>query len=61
MKTVPSDESEVEIYAPYSAGWVVSYVHAHGTLLAEEYTGEGTKIRVKMKRAWAEKIREFIV
>ncbi len=61
MKILPSEEVELEIYAPYSAGWVVSYVHEHGTLLAEEYSGEGAKIRVKMKRAWAEKIREFIV
>ena len=60
-KTIPSDESEMEIYAPYSAGWVVSYIHEHGKLLGEEYTGEGTKIRVRMKMARAEKIREFIV
>lgn len=61
MKTIPSDEMEYEIYAPYSAGGVVSYVHENGKLLEEEYTGDGTKIRVRMKRARAEKIREFIV
>ncbi|OGO80243.1 MAG: GTPase HflX [Clostridiales bacterium GWC2_40_7] len=61
MKTIPSDEMEYEIYVPYSAGGVVSYVHENGKLLEEEYTGDGTRIRVRMKRARAEKIREFIV
>ncbi len=61
MKTIPSDEAEYEIHAPFSAGWVVSYVHENGKLLGEEYTGEGTKIRMRMKRARAEKIREYIL
>ena len=61
MKTIPSDEMEYEIYVPYSAGGVVSYVHENGKLLEEEYTGDGTRIRGRMKRARVEKIREFIV
>ena len=60
-KTIPKEEIEINVFAPYGTGWVVSYIHEHGKLLAEEYTGEGVKMRANLKRASAEKIREYIV
>lgn len=61
MKTIPMAEIEVELFAPYSTGWVLPYVHKHGKVVMEEYTGEGINIRANINKDKAEKIREFII
>ncbi len=58
---IPADELEVELLAPYSEGWIMPYIHENGKLLSEEYTENGMNIKAKIKRAYIEKLREFVV
>lgn len=58
---IPADEVEVELVAPYSEGWIMPYIHKNGKLLGEEYTEKGMNIKAKIKRAYLEKLREFVV
>ena len=59
--SIPAEETEISVFVPYGSGWAVSYIHEHGTLLEEEYTGEGVYIKARIKRSKVEKIREFVV
>ena len=61
IKLIPADEVEVELLAPYSEGWIMPYIHENGKLLREEYTEKGMNIKAKIKRAYIEKLREFVV
>lgn len=60
-RLIPSAEMEIALFAPYSTGWVLPYMYNNGKILAEEYTGEGVKIRAAIKRDKVEKVREFII
>ena len=60
-RLIPADEVEVELLAPYSEGWIMPYIHENGKLLSEEYTEKGMNIKAKIKRAYIEKLREFVV
>lgn len=60
-KLIPADELEVELRVPYSEGWIMPYIHKNGKLLKEEYSEKGMNIKAKIKRAYIEKLREFVV
>jgi len=45
---LPRPEVQVEVLVPYDRGDLVSRVHADGEVLAEEHTGEGTRLRAKV-------------
>lgn len=61
VRLIPADELEVELLAPYSEGWIMPFIHENGKVLGEEYTEKGMNIKAKIKRAYIEKLREFVV
>jgi len=45
---LPRPQQDVELLVPYSAGSLTARVHAEGVVLAEEHTGEGTRLRARV-------------
>jgi GTPase len=45
---LPRPELRVEVLLPYERGDLVSRIHAEGEILAEEHTGEGTRVAAKV-------------
>jgi GTP-binding protein HflX len=58
---LPAKDIELEIMAPYSEGWIAPYIHKFGKVLQEEYGENGIKMRTRINRTKAEKIREYVV
>jgi len=58
---MPADEVNVEVFAPYDAGWVIPYIHENGKVLAQEYTDSGTKINALRKTSKIERIGDYII
>lgn len=55
------DEEEILMQIPYTAGWVIPYLHEHGNVLSQDYLQEGISVKVKLKRSMVERIREYVV
>jgi GTP-binding protein HflX len=55
------DEDEILLQVPYSAGWVIPYLHENGNVLSQDYTQKGTTVKVRLKRSKVESIREYVV
>lgn len=55
------DEVEVLMQVPYSAGWVIPYLHENGSVINQEYKQEGIDVKVKLKRSKVERIREYVI
>lgn len=53
-------DAHVELLIPFTRGDLVSYVHEVGTVLAEQYSEEGTRLDVRLPRRVAEELGEFI-
>jgi GTP-binding protein HflX len=60
-ETLVPDEEELLMQIPYSAGWVMPYLHENGSVLAQEYTSDGVSVKAKLKRSKVERIREYVV
>lgn len=45
---LPRPEFEVELLLPYTEGALVARLHEDGEILAEEHTGDGTRIRARV-------------
>jgi GTP-binding protein HflX len=51
---------EAELLIPYDRGGIVSYFRENSHMLSQEYTQEGTRIRVKCHKADKDKYAQFI-
>jgi GTPase len=58
---LPRPEVQVDVLLPYDRGDLVSRVHADGEVLAEEHTGDGTRMRAKVLPALAGDLAGFAV
>lgn len=56
-----SRDAHVQLALPFTRGDLVSYVHEVGTVLDEDYSGEGTLLDVRLPRRVAQELAEFIV
>jgi GTPase len=54
-------DAHVQLALPFTRGDLVSYVHEVGTVLDEDYSGEGTLLDVRLPRRVAEELAEFTV
>jgi GTP-binding protein HflX len=58
---LPRPEVEVEVLLPYDRGGLVSRVHQHGDVLAEEHTESGTRLRARVGEALAAELHAYAV
>lgn len=58
---LPKENVEVNVLVPYNSGWVLPYIHENGEVLNEEYTEQGIKAKIIIKKMKIEKVREFII
>ncbi len=56
---IPVTEVELEIMAPYTEGWILSYIYDNGRILEAEYKDSGMRIKTVMDRIKAERIIEY--
>jgi GTP-binding protein HflX len=56
---LPRLEREVDVLVPYDRGDLVSRLHDHGEVLAEEHTPEGTRLRARVTAALAGELSSF--
>jgi GTP-binding protein HflX len=56
---LPRPDVEVEVLLPYDRGGLVSRVHQHGDVLAEEHTETGTRLRARVGEALAAELAPF--
>lgn len=54
---LPRPAVEIDLVVPYSRGDLISRVHSHGEVLAEEHLMEGTRLRARVDEALAAEIR----
>jgi len=52
-------EVEVEALVPYTHGGLVARAHSEGDVLTEEHTGEGTRLRARVRPDLAGALRRF--
>ena len=57
---LPRPEVEVDVLLPYTEGALVSRVHAEGEVLAEEHTGEGTRLRARVHQELAGALAPYL-
>ncbi|MGK5530220.1 GTPase HflX [Streptomyces sp. URMC 129] len=57
---LPRPEVELEALVPYTRGALVSRVHAEGEVLAEEHTGEGTRLRARVHAELAALLEPYV-
>lgn len=58
---LPNPETEVTALVPYSRGDLLDRVHRTGTIEELEHTGEGTRIRVRVRPGLAEELSPYRV
>ncbi|MFL6165932.1 MAG: GTPase HflX, partial [Ornithinibacter sp.] len=58
---LPRPDLEVDVLLPYHRGDLVSRVHADGEVLTEEHTGDGTRMRAKVRPALAGDLGDYAV
>jgi GTP-binding protein HflX len=56
---LPRPDVEVDVLVPFSRGDLVNRVHTDGDVLAEEHTGEGTRLRAKVHPALAGELSRY--
>jgi GTP-binding protein HflX len=56
---LPRPDVEVEVLVPYEQGGLVARVHEHGDVLAQEHTGEGTRLRARVGDALAAELAPY--
>ncbi len=52
-------ETVLDLLVPYTDGWVSSYVRERGTVLEEEYRGDGTFIKCRIPDEYASKVKKY--
>jgi GTP-binding protein HflX len=60
-RILPQQEMEVELFVPYSAGWVRAYIHENGKIIAEDFEEAGTKIKAIIDRDKVQRVVEYVV
>lgn len=58
---LPKENIEVNVLIPYTAGWVIPFIHENGEVISEEYTEQGIKADIIIKKMKIEKVREYII
>ncbi|MFP5071059.1 GTPase HflX [Pseudonocardia nantongensis] len=58
---LPRPEYEVELLLPYTQGGLVARVHDEGEVLAEEHTGDGTRLRARVGPELGTAVQPFAV
>ena len=53
-------DTHVRLVIPFTRGEIVSRVHSNGTVIAEDYTDEGTVMDVRVPAALAAELEEFV-
>ena len=56
---LPRPQVKVEVVIPYTHGGLVSRVHEHGEVLAEEHTETGTRLLALVEPALAAELERF--
>ena len=56
----PGKKKEISVLIPYSMGSVVSNLHETQKILSEEYTAEGTRMRLLADSSTYENLKEFV-
>lgn len=56
---LPQSEREMHLQVPYSAGWVVPYIHENGRILEENYNEKGLNLRAVVKMRYISRLEEF--
>ena len=59
MEELPQVEREMHLQIPYSAGWVVPYIHENGRILEENYCSDGLSVKAVVKLRFASRLEEF--
>lgn len=59
IEELPQVEKEMILQVPYSAGWVVPYIHENGRILEENYDENGLNIRAVVKMRYISRLEEF--
>jgi GTP-binding protein HflX len=57
---IPRPDIELHVCIPYDRGALVSRMHTHGEVLAEEHTGEGTLLHVRVAPALAAELQPYL-
>ncbi|MDQ2086349.1 GTPase HflX [Herbivorax sp. ANBcel31] len=59
LEILPQNETEAELFVPYSEGWVISYLHQNGEILKKEHREEGTEIFARVKTSKIGTIKKY--
>jgi GTPase len=57
---LPRPSVELEVLLPYTAGALVSRVHAEGEILTEEHTTEGTVLKARVHEGLGAELRPYV-
>lgn len=60
-ETAPGKKRELNILVPYAEGSLVNSLHENQKILSEEYSAEGTKIRLLADEITYEKLKSYII
>jgi GTP-binding protein HflX len=58
-RELPRPAVDVDVLVPYDRGDLVSRVHAHGTVQAEEHTADGTRLVARVDPALAAELARY--
>jgi GTPase len=58
---LPRPDVELDVLVPFSRGDLVSRVHAEGDVAEQDHTGEGTRLRARVRPALAAELSDFVV
>lgn len=59
-EVLPQDEIEIDLLAPYKAGWIIPFIHENGKLLKEEFNENGVIIKATLNKIKIDRLREYI-
>jgi GTP-binding protein HflX len=58
---VPHPDTLVHVLLPYNEGGLVSRIHGEGEILAEEHTGDGTRLEARVGPGLAAELSDYLV
>jgi GTP-binding protein HflX len=58
---LPLQDVEVELFVPYSEGWVNSYIHENGKIIYEEFEEVGIKMKAVINKSKVQRVIEYVV
>lgn len=59
IEALPQNETEVELFVPYSDGGIISYLHENGKVLEEQHKEDGTEIVAKINKSKLGYIKQY--